>query len=147
MLEADTCPTLAVLPDLARLLPDLEELGLFVDTSSGTLEHIAPITHTFNYLSILAFGTSRLPSEKKEWNDILLLLGQLLPSDCVIDTSPSSSLMDFRVREGDKAKLQKRRDEWEALDEILHIALQVRSSTIHSISDGRSELEDWMKIS
>lgn len=143
VLETDTCPTLAVLPDLARLLPEIRVLRLFVDTSVGVaLKDTTPIAHTFKSLTSLSFGASDLPPGRKEWDEILLLLGLLFPPDSCVDASPS--LYGFRVLEGEKERLEKTRNEWKALNGLLQIALQVRVSAMRSIRDGRSELKDWI---
>lgn len=111
--------TLAVLPELASNLRYLTDLRLFVNTSPEHFRNVAPVRWTFKKSRTLSFGTSPLPSNVKEWDDILTLLGQVVPIDCRYIATPY--VPDFRVAERGKEVYKHRREQWEQLAGLLQV--------------------------
>jgi len=69
-----------VLVDLAEVLLKVEELEIYVDSSSALLKSLPDNPPQFGKLKKLSFGTS--PLRKEDWFEIQVFQERILPWDC-----------------------------------------------------------------
>ena len=121
----DTRLTMLVLPEIARLQPQLKRLSLFINPLIQPT--ISPLGKLPNYkrfksLAWISFGSSPIP---EDWEAILFLLGQLLPPQCSISTRITMDA--FRRLPKDKGGISHRRNDWKKLQDSLSLILRFRS--------------------
>ena len=113
--------SLNVLVDLAMLLPEIEQLSLYVDSSTLLLKPLPLNPPRFKNLRTLSFGTS--PLRKADWAEIQMFLGRLLPWGCKVVQGPA--YLPHRAAHYQE-KMMFRKQQWSDLAVGLERILQVR---------------------
>ncbi|KLO05100.1 hypothetical protein SCHPADRAFT_1003054 [Schizopora paradoxa] len=121
-----TMLTINVLPMIAKLCPQLEDLALYVNTDVDPLEPSS--LFTFKNLKTIDLGLSILESK----GVVARLLAQVLPRGCKLVSNPAFHLDaedHFAYGDEDSDVRDERRNEWVQLSEWISIMLEVRQES------------------
>lgn len=123
MTLSQTDLSINVLPMIARVCPQLEDLALYVNTKVDSPETSS--LHTFERLKTIDLGLSLLENKLIATT----LLAQVLPDGCKLISKPVFDLEAedlFAYNDEDSEVREERRNEWAQVSEWMSILLKVR---------------------